>query len=609
MLCAVASLGGCGPADYREEANEVVHRHIDTAQKEALGRTEDFTIETPADTLRRRLLAVQDLPIAGPGSYGSDTLEKIDHWPEEDQPDRVETDGDNLVPPWEAGQPVTLTLAAALQVGARNSREYQSQKEDVFRAALDLDLEIDAFRNTYTGLLESLVSTDQSGGSPFAGVDNTATASLSRRFETGAILTGSLIIDLAKLISSDGSSSIGLATDWSVTIPLLRGAGKHIVREPLTQAERNLIYAMWQFERFKRSFAVSVASDYLRVLQGIDRIENAAGNYERLIASARRTQRLADAQRISEIEVGQAQQDMLSARDNWIQAQQDFEASLDAFKVSLGLPADANIQLDRGELSRLAEASRQRIGQQTPSLGGQAERVAADAPIELDPPTREGGGPYEMEYERAIDLALDNRMDLKVTEGRIYDAQRAVVVAADALAAGLTLTGSASAGERRSLGSAMLDDGEIRPERGFYSAGLEVDLPWERTAERNIYRDSYINLERSVRNLQDAEDSIKLDIRDGLRDLLESRQSYQIQAIAVQLAERRVESNKLFLEAGRAEIRDVLEAERALLNAQNQLTAALVQYRVSELELQRDMGVLQVNSKGLWREYDVAQQN
>jgi len=137
---------------------------------------------------------------------------------------------------------------------------------------------------------------------------------------------------------------------------------------------------------------------------------------------------------------------------------------------------------------------------------------------------------------------------------------RAVVVAADALAAGLTLTGSASAGERRSLGSAMLDDGEIRPERGFYSAGLEVDLPWERTAERNIYRDSYINLERSVRNLQDAEDSIKLDIRDGLRDLLESRQSYQIQAIAVQLAERRVESNKLFLEAGREALDEMRRA-------------------------------------------------
>ena len=33
------------------------------------------------------------------------------------------------------------------------------------------------------------------------------------------------------------------------------------------------------------------------------------------------------------------------------------------------------------------------------------------------------------------------------------------------------------------------------------------------------------------------------------------------------------------------------------------LTAARVQYRVSELELQRDLDVLEVNEQGLWREY------
>ncbi|MGB2823773.1 MAG: TolC family protein, partial [Phycisphaerae bacterium] len=65
----------------------------------------------------------------------------------------------------------------------------------------------------------------------------------------------------------------------------------------------------------------------------------------------------------------------------------------------------------------------------------------------------------------------------------------------------------------------------------------------------------------------------------------------------------RVTSTDLFLEAGRAAIRDVLEAQEALVQAQNSLTAALVAYRIAELELQRDMGVLEVNEKGLWREY------
>ena len=49
--------------------------------------------------------------------------------------------------------------------------------------------------------------------------------------------------------------------------------------------------------------------------------------------------------------------------------------------------------------------------------------------------------------------------------------------------------------------------------------------------------------------------------------------------------------------------RDVLEAQESLLSAQNSLTAALVSYRIAELELQRDMGVLEVDWKGNWREY------
>ena len=94
-----------------------------------------------------------------------------------------------------------------------------------------------------------------------------------------------------------------------------------------------------------------------------------------------------------------------------------------------------------------------------------------------------------------------------------------------------------------------------------------------------------------------------MEWKNALRTLLQARESYKIQAQAVALARRRVTSTNLFLQAGRAQIRDVLEAQESLVSAQNALTAALVDYRVAELELQRDMGVLAIDEKGLWREY------
>jgi len=83
----------------------------------------------------------------------------------------------------------------------------------------------------------------------------------------------------------------------------------------------------------------------------------------------------------------------------------------------------------------------------------------------------------------------------------------------------------------------------------------------------------------------------------------------QINAKGVQVAEKRVRSVNMFLEAGEAQIRDLLEAQSALLGAQDALTSAIVNYRVAELELQRDMGLLQVDEKGLWREFNPKEYN
>jgi outer membrane protein TolC len=132
---------------------------------------------------------------------------------------------------------------------------------------------------------------------------------------------------------------------------------------------------------------------------------------------------------------------------------------------------------------------------------------------------------------------------------------------------------------------------------------LTLDLPFERTAEAVTYRNRFIQLEQAVREVQRLEDTLKTEIRSRLRELFEARQTLFIQAQAVALAEKRVKSISLFMEAGRAETRDLLEAQDALLAAQNNLTAARVNYRIAELEIQRDMGVLMVTDTGLWQEY------
>ncbi|UCD49603.1 MAG: TolC family protein [Phycisphaerales bacterium] len=597
FLCVGIGLTGCrSPQQHREKADQVAAKIIRQKQEEALGKSEPFSIERPSDILRWRLLQEQDLPRAGEASLGTGRLTPIAHWPKDNYPPASSSpDAEIAIEP---NKPLKLTLVDALQVGARNSFDYQSRKESVFQTALALDLRRNDFRNISTAGTDSQLSVDTTGDETITTVGNSGEVGITRTLRNGLTLSGAIFVDLVNLLTQGGASSLGLGGDVSVSMPLLRGAGKYIVAEPLTQAERDVVYAMWGFERFKRQFAVDIARSYFDVLSQMDSVANARDNYRSSITSARWSRRRADAGRIPEIEVDQAVQSELRARNNWISAQEQFKRTLDEFKASIGLPPDALIELDPNDLEQL----RARSGEILESIRAESTTETsetappADAPVELVAASYDDAGPLEMDEMVAVELALDNRLDLRAVIGEVYDAQRQVVVRADALRAELTLGGSAGIFDDD-------DDGSLSFDGANYAALLSLDLPIERTAERNAYRNSLIALERATRNVESLEDDIKLSIRNQLRTLLESRESLKIQAQSVVVAEKRVRSSQLFLEAGRIQIRDLLEAQDDLLAAQNSLTSAVVSYRIAELALQRDLGLLKVDDKGLWQEF------
>ncbi|MBU1340315.1 MAG: TolC family protein [Proteobacteria bacterium] len=568
---AAAILTGCQtPGEFRTDVDRQAQRIINEKQAQVLGRQTDFSLEKPSDILRRQILEHTSLPVAGPASLGSDKLPPVAHWPESGYPTSAGAQGHSS---YDLNTPLSISLVRALQIGARNNFEFMTKKETVFQSALALYLEQDAFRTSLIGQIQSLVSSDRSQTPSREGTLNSGTITGTRQLENGIKLSTALAVDLATLLTSGSNSSFGIKADASLSIPLLRGSGRHIVTEPMQQAEQNLVYAILDFERFKKKFAVSIGRDYLTILKQMDGVKNAWEDYQSRLISSRRSRRLAEAGRLKEIEVDQSVQTELVARQRWVSAQEQYKKQMDAFKVQLGLPPDADIDLYPDELNRLA--------------------VVPDM----------GAGPLELSERKAVEMALENRYDLQVITGKVFDAQRAVVVAADALGAELTFLGSAAIGERRTITTADLENARLRTDKGVFSALLTLDLGFDRTAEAITYRNSFILLEQAVRNAQSLEDTIKIEIRSRLRELLEARETLVIQAKSVELALKRVKSITLFMDAGRAQTRDLLEAQDALLEAQNSLTSARVNYRIAELEIQRDMGLLVVTDTGLWQEY------
>ncbi len=155
-----------------------------------------------------------------------------------------------------------------------------------------------------------------------------------------------------------GADTLGWNADPSVSIPLLRGAGRYIVTEPLTQAERDVIYEMWDFERYKRTFAVDIARSTTPCCVRWTPSRTARTTIAAAIQSARWSRRQADAGRITEIEVDQAVQSELNARNSWISTQEGLKSSLDSFKITIGLPTDALVELDPNDLVQLRERAK-----------------------------------------------------------------------------------------------------------------------------------------------------------------------------------------------------------------------------------------------------------
>lgn len=561
-------------------------------QKEALGKTEPLEIERPSDILRRRLIEAQNLPVSSAASLGTDALKPIPHAPKDNYPPEAYSPDANI--PIEPNQALEISLIDALQIAAHNSPEYQTRKEDVFRTALTLDLERNEFRNIFSAGTDHSIITDTSGNRTETSVSNGASAGVSRLLKNGALVTSAVALDLTNLLTGGGSSRLGLDVDTSVSIPLLRGAGRHIVLEPLTQAERNVIYELWEFDRYKRTFAVNIATNYMSVLSRVDSLNNSRDNYRSAILSARTSRRQGDAGRLKLIEVDQAVQSELRARSTWISAQLALANSLDSFKTLVGLPADARITVDVNDLEALRQRGAKYVELMKVAYSASAAATAppADAEPVLIPASKEDAGPYEIDELVAIHLALEHRLDLRVANGSVFDAQRNVIVTADALRTGLTLNGSARFSDSDD------GDGHLNFRGGRYEALLRLNLPIERTRERNNYRNSLILLERATRSVQSLEDSIKTAIRNELRTLLESRESLKISAQQVVIAENSVRNQRMSLEAGRVVIRDLLEAQDQLLTAQNQLTAAIIRYRTAELQLQRDLDMLEITQHG-----------
>jgi outer membrane protein TolC len=447
-----------------------------------------------------------------------------------------------------------LTLEDALGMAVTNNRAYQLQKETLYLSALSLTGTRHKFvwQPTKSTADLGFVRESDKGLKGDSDLDLT----FSKLFKTGGTLTASLANNL--VLYFNGKPKVPDFT-LKLTQPLLRGAGRAIAEEVLTQAERDVVYAVRNFSHYQKTFAIETVSEYFRILQKKDSVRNSYSNYQNLQASRARAEAMVEAQRLPKFQVDQARQEELSSRVKYLAAVESYRAALDAFKQRLGLPLGEDLKLDDAALRELVQG---------------------------------GLTPLNLNARNGYLIAVTNRLDMLNQIDMYEDSQRKVRVAADNLQPSLNLVADASLTKQFYS--------SFSPEDFAANAGLQLGLPFDKLTERNAYRTSLISFEKQLRALATALDGLREDIRQGVRQLAQQRENYFIQQNALALAEQRVTVMPLLLDANQADIRDQLEAQADLVSAQNAVTGAMVNYHVARWNLLKNLGIMRVETEQFW---------
>lgn len=460
--------------------------------------------------------------------------------------------GPPLPPDFVAGVPtLELGLFDGIRTAVEFNRGYRGQMEDLYLSALSVTQQRHLFRPRPFANVGASYNRDNNGGTYDSALVTRAQAGVRQQLPYGGDVTASVVGRFVDVLDGNAQNAESADVVISGSIPLLRGFGL-VNLEGLISSERQLVYEVRAFERFRRGFAVDAARRYFNLQTQKVSLRNRYLRYVSALQLLDRSINFFSAGLLSALEVQRAQQQVLGAEDSLNGAEQSYANSLDNYKLFLGI-----------------------------DVGTPLEIVDVDLAVPTPPE----------EIDEIVELALRYRLDLQTARDRVEDAQRRVANARNGLLPDLDLEASGSAGSDPGEAAARFDGDDL----GF-QAGLTLDLPLDRLAERNQLRSALIGLDRAVRSVEELEDNVIVDVRQALRELDSSQTTLRIQRENIAVAIERLNLANEELQRGLTnDSRDVVEAQNSLLQAQDSFEAAQADYQIAVLNLLLASGTLRVD--------------
>ncbi|MGO8897441.1 MAG: hypothetical protein ACLQU5_03720, partial [Isosphaeraceae bacterium] len=488
--------------------------------------------------------------------------------------------------------PYVITLQQSFTLALINARIYQLQLENLYNAALTVALQRFQFEPQFYAGMSPLTSPN-SAGFPLVSPLNPINQFLyqTRSAPGGQISSLSLgeVAGVGKLLNSGGQLLMGFANQVVFNFvgknpiqptvqsslpltfmqPFLRGAGRAVVLENLTQAERSLLYQVRIFAQFRQQFIVDMltggtisqpgvgfnlvgfstagntdptvgfiplaenVAEVIVDLRNLAFFEQLAALYEQLIEG--------ESSGLSQLQVDQVKSRVLTSRQTLITDIITLRNTNDQFKQQIGLPPDTpmvpDVSLFQPYLDVFAEIDewQRRKDRKLEDVPKIVDKIPQLPDIVLDGHSLLG--PYlksttyldneeelEATLQAAVRIALEYRLDLMNTRAQLYDAWRQIRVKANALKGVFNVA----------LTNQVFTPPTTTNPFGFFSQAhqfslvFNAELPLIRVAERNAFREAIIAYEQQRRALMSEEDFIKNQLRGDIRGMQVNYINYDI---------------------------------------------------------------------------------
>ena len=422
FACIIASFAGCTRAFYRKQADHEVNDVLAEKDKIANAKIEQWHVYTdprarhadpsnpdrppmpPDDEDAWRLSPHPQKP-GHKGTalvQGTGYLEMIKAWDAENRAERPDSAPREKPSAISAVHPIKdylnqsvndpnggflLKMDQAIELGVVNSPQYQNFREELYLAALPVTQQRFGFAYQWAATADWVRqwAGPQAPGGPQNNWTGSSTLGFSKLFATGALLTADFANTTVFNFVGGGGLTSQSTINASAVQPFLQGGGKAVTLEPLAQAERNLVYSIRAYARFREQFNVAIALGSslpgdLRTAAGTTNSASpisalaalgiastdVAGGFVGYLSTLYRQCDLATDQKLaydlqeaykiieayqeggfySPLQVDQVKSTMLQAQNTVLQDKQFVANGLDQFKVLLGLPANMPLVLD-----------------------------------------------------------------------------------------------------------------------------------------------------------------------------------------------------------------------------------------------------------------------